>query len=186
MTRQDAVGKIRFPYVTLCSWEFLDPGMKASWFENADAHLYHDWSDTYGEYSDTELEVSYVNASDLYKRDGVCLQADASKQKMTHKAYSDWFSLQFDFTPSYDEFCQKFEDDDPTTCAVYSEDAGNVVGGGYVTEVFELIFEVFEPCHHPHVYPSPSPSLLALPSTVTSTTPNRMPSTSGTITTRCW
>mmetsp|Transcript_17057 Transcript_17057/g.39982 ORF Transcript_17057/g.39982 Transcript_17057/m.39982 type:complete len:379 (+) Transcript_17057:446-1582(+) len=141
VTRQNAVNRVHFPYLTLCSWEFLSPGMREDWFSNADAHLYHDWSDIYGKYQDTALDVSYVNASTYSRDSGVCLQVDAHDLMMENDPYYDWFSLSFDFTPSYDEFCAKFAEDDSSTCEYYSDTAGNVVGGGYVTEELELILE---------------------------------------------
>ena len=76
---------MHFPYVTLCSWEFLNPGMQPSWFSGAESYLYDDWANTYGDYKKNELEVKFVNASELYGRNGYCLQVDAHKYAMKHE-----------------------------------------------------------------------------------------------------
>ena len=80
----NAIGEMHFPYVTLCSWEFLNPGMQPSWFSRAESHLYDDFSNTYGDYTKHDLEVTFVNASELYGRNGYCLQVDAHNYAMTH------------------------------------------------------------------------------------------------------
>ena len=69
--------------------------------------------------------------------------AHTHKHFITRAQYSDWLSVEFDFTPSFDEFCQKF-DANGTECEYYYRSAGNTAGHGYVTEEFQMIFEFGE------------------------------------------
>jgi len=90
-----------FPYITLCSLWFVDPGLQESWFSNIEAKYYVDWEELEPE-QPTKVQTEFVPGK-FFGRNGSCLSVDSGSYK-AHSEY-EWIEFAFEFTPSFEEFC---------------------------------------------------------------------------------
>jgi len=105
--RQESIaGNARFPYMTLCSINLVNPGLDKNWFKNLTILEIPNW-DTSSTTVDSWQGVAPVDhqfiSAEKYDRNGSCLNIDSGK--ITVKSNYHFVSMNFYFDIDYDVLC---------------------------------------------------------------------------------